>query len=130
MKPDSTFQDPGMTSFNHYAYGAVGDWMYRTIGGIDTQEFDGAGYKESVIKPELGGALTFAKTSLETPYGKISSDWRLDSGVFTLQVVVPVNTSATIVLPDFGKNKRAMDGVEMMVDRVRVGSGTYQFTIN
>lgn len=130
MKPDSTFQDPGMTSFNHYAYGAVGDWMYRTIGGIDTEEFDGAAYKESVIKPELGGGLSFAKTSLETPYGKISTDWRLDSGVFTLTVNVPVNTRASVILPDFGKNKRAMDGLEITGNRVRIGSGTYQFTIN
>jgi alpha-L-rhamnosidase len=130
MKPDSTFQDPGMTSFNHYAYGAVGDWMYRTIGGIDTEEFDGAGYKESVIKPQLGGGLNFAKTSLETPYGKISSDWRLDSGVFTLHVEVPVNTSATIVLPNFGQNRRSQDGVEITGDRVRIGSGSYQFTVN
>ena len=130
MKPDSTFQDPGMTSFNHYAYGAVGDWMYRTIGGIDTEEFDGAGYKQSVIKPELGGGLSYAKTSLDTPYGKISSDWRLDSGVFTLHVEVPVNTSATIVLPNFGQNRRSQDGVEISGDRVRIGSGSYQFTVN
>ncbi len=130
MKPDSTFQDPGMTSFNHYAYGAVGDWMYRTIGGIDTEEFDGAGYKQSVIKPELGGGLSFAKTSLETPYGKISSDWRLDSGVFRLQVEVPVNTSASVILPAFGQNRRTLDGVEISGDRVRLGSGTYLFTIN
>jgi alpha-L-rhamnosidase len=130
MKPDSTFQDPGMTSFNHYAYGAVGDWMYRTIGGIDTEEFDGAGYKQSVIKPELGGGLSFAKTSLETPYGKISSDWRLDSGVFRLQVEVPVNTNASVILPAFGQNRRTLDGVEISGDRVRLGSGTYLFTIN
>lgn len=130
MKPDSTFQDPGMTSFNHYAYGAVGDWMYRTIGGIDTEEFDGAGYKQSVIKPELGGGLSYAKTSLDTPYGKISSDWRLDSGVFTLLVEVPVNTSATVVLPNFGQNRRSQDGVEISGDRVRIGSGSYQFTVN
>lgn len=130
MKPDSTFQDPGMTSFNHYAYGAVGDWMYRNIGGIDTEEFDGAGYKQSVIKPELGGGLSFAKTSLETPYGKISSDWRLDSGVFKLQVDVPVNTSASVILPAFGQNRRTLDGVEISGDRVRLGSGTYLFTIN
>lgn len=130
MKPDSTFQDPGMTSFNHYAYGAVGDWMYRTIGGIDTEEFDGAGYKWSVIKPELGGGLTYAKTSLETPYGKISTDWRLDSDVFTLKVVVPANTTSTVILPFYGKNHRTMDGIVIAGDRIRIGSGSYQFTVN
>ncbi|MEY4646816.1 MAG: hypothetical protein RIQ98_652, partial [Bacteroidota bacterium] len=129
MKPDSTFQDPGMTSFNHYAYGAVGDWMYRTIGGIDTEEFDGAGYKQSVIKPELGGGLTFAKTSLDTPYGKISSDWRLDSNTFTLQVEVPANTSASVILPVQGYKQVQRDGQSMTGDRVRIGSGKYVFTL-
>ena len=129
MKPDSTFQDPGMTSFNHYAYGAVGDWMYRTIGGIDTEEFDGAGYKQSVIKPELGGGLTFAKTSLDTPYGKISSDWRLDSNTFTLQVEVPANTSASVILPVQGYKQVQQDGQSMTGDRVRIGSGKYVFTL-
>lgn len=129
MKPDSTFQDPGMTSFNHYAYGAVGDWMYRTIGGIDTEEFDGAGYKQSVIKPELGGGLTFAKTSLDTPYGKISSDWRLDSNTFTLHVEVPANTSTSVILPVQGYKQVLQDGQLITGDRVRIGSGKYVFTL-
>jgi len=130
MKPDSTFQDPGMTSFNHYAYGAIGDWMYRTIGGIDTEEFDGAGYKQIVIKPELGGNLTYAKTALDTPYGKVSTDWSVNTTGFTLKVEVPVNTTATVILPTFGANKRFQDGVEMAGERVRIGSGSYTFTIN
>lgn len=129
MKPDSTFQDPGMTSFNHYAYGAIGDWMYRTIGGIDTEEFDGAGYKQIVIKPELGGKLTFAKTALDSPYGKVSTDWSVNTTGFTLKVEVPVNTTATVMLPSFGSNKRYQDGVEITGDRVRIGSGSYTFTI-
>jgi len=129
MKPDSTFQDPGMTSFNHYAYGAIGDWMYRTVGGIDTEEFDGAGYKQIVIKPELGGGLSFAKTSLESPYGKVSSDWRLDSGVFTLTVEVPVNATATVQLPRVGSGMMTQDGEGITGDRVRIGSGKYVFTV-
>jgi alpha-L-rhamnosidase len=130
MKPDSTFQDPGMTSFNHYAYGAIGDWMYRTIGGIDTEEFDGAGYKQIVIKPELGGKLTYAKTALDTPYGKVSTDWSVNTTGFSLKVEVPVNTTATVILPSFGLNKRFQDGVEITGERVRIGSGSYTFTIN
>jgi alpha-L-rhamnosidase len=129
MKPDSTFQDPGMTSFNHYAYGAIGDWMYRTVGGIDTEEFDGAGYKQIVIKPELGGGLSFAKTSLETPYGKVSSDWRLDSGVFTLTVEIPVNASATVELPHVGSDQMTQDGEMILGNRIRIGSGKYVFTV-
>ncbi len=129
MKPDSTFQDPGMTSFNHYAYGAIGDWMYRTVGGIDTEEFDGAGYKKIVIKPELGGGLTFAKTSLETLYGKVSTDWRLDSGVFSLTVEIPVNTTASVQLPRVGTGVMTQDGEVITGDRVLIGSGKYVFTV-
>lgn len=129
MKPDSTFQDPGMTSFNHYAYGAIGDWMYRTVGGIDTEEFDGAGYKKIVIKPELGGGLTFAKTSLETLYGKVSTDWRLDSGVFSLTVDIPVNTTASVLLPRVGTGVMTQDGEVITGDRVLIGSGKYVFTV-
>jgi alpha-L-rhamnosidase len=129
MKADSTFQDPSMTSFNHYAYGAIGDWMYRTIGGIDTEEFDGAGYKQIVIKPELGGGLSYAKTSLESPYGKITSDWRLESAEFKLIVDIPVNASATVFLPRVGKGQMFQDGEEISGDLVRIGSGKYIFTV-
>lgn len=99
MKPDGTFQDPSMTSFNRYAYGAVGDWMYRTIAGIDTKEAEGAGYKEIIIKPELGGNLTYAKGSIETNYGLVSSSWKIENNKLILDVEIPANTNATIVFP-------------------------------
>ena len=83
-----------------------------------------------MIKPELGGKLTYAKTSLETPYGKVSTDWTVNTAAFTLKVEVPVNATATIILPSFGTNKRFQDGVELTGDRVRIGSGSYTFTIN
>ena len=76
QKPDSTFQTPGMNSFNHYAYGAIGDWMYRTIAGLDTYE-DGVGYKHSRIKPHTGGEFTQVSAELETYYGKLSSTWKI-----------------------------------------------------
>ncbi len=68
-KPDSTFQTPGMNSFNHYSYGAIGDWMYRVMVGLDTYE-DGPGYKHIRIMPHPGGGFTKAQASLETNYGK------------------------------------------------------------
>src|SRR6185295_7863043 len=79
IKPDSTFQTPGMNSFNHYAYGAIGDWMYRVVAGIDTDE-DRPGYKRIRIKPHPGGSLTFANADLMTYYGKISSHWKVEGG--------------------------------------------------
>ncbi|HKP32298.1 MAG TPA: family 78 glycoside hydrolase catalytic domain, partial [Chitinophagaceae bacterium] len=63
QKPDSTFQTPGMNSFNHYAYGAIGDWMYKDVAGIDTYD-DGVGYSHIKIQPHIGGGLTHAEASL------------------------------------------------------------------
>ncbi len=98
IKPDSTFQTPNMNSFNHYAYGAVGDWMYRTITGIDTYE-DSPGYKHIRILPHIGGMLTFANADLQTYYGKVSSHWKIENGKLLFDIEIPVNTSATLHIP-------------------------------
>lgn len=136
MKPDSTFQDPGMTSFNHYAYGAVGDWVYRTIAGIDTKEADGAGYKASIIKPELGGGLTFAKGSYLTPYGKIASNWKIEGDLLTLEIEVPANTESTVYFPTSDISSIKNNGVTMTDLKQEgkwisktFGSGKYAFTM-
>jgi alpha-L-rhamnosidase len=71
-KTDSTFQDPGMNSFNHYAYGAIGDWMYRVSAGLELMT---PGYKQITINPHPTDKLTFAKASFESSYGTISSGW-------------------------------------------------------
>ena len=98
QKPDSSFQTPGMNSFNHYAYGAIGDWMYRNITGIDTYT-DGPGYKKIIVKPHPGGRLEYASAGLETGYGKLSVQWKIQGGKFLLDVEIPVNTSASIYIP-------------------------------
>ena len=86
-----------MNSFNHYAFGAIGDWMYRTIGGIDIDDA-APGYKHAVIAPVVGGGITSAKTELETPYGTLASEWIVTPGAMTLTVVVPANTTASVTL--------------------------------
>lgn len=96
------FQNVGMNSFNHYAIGAVGEWMYRSILGINA---DSAGYKHFTIKPRLGGSLTWAKGSYHSIAGKIAVDWKVDTGTFQLSVQIPANTTATVFLPT-GKNIR------------------------
>ena len=98
QKPDSSFQTPDMNSFNHYAYGAIGDWMYRNITGLDTYD-DGAGYKKIIVRPHPGGHLQYAQASLQTGYGKLSVQWKNDSGKFYLDVEVPPNTQASIYIP-------------------------------
>ena len=102
---DKGFQDAGMNSFNHYAYGAVGSWMYQTVAGIDLVE---PGYKKLRIHPVPGGSLTSAESKLQTPYGAARSAWkRSDDGSTVFEITVPANTSATIELP-LGKGQSVM----------------------
>ncbi len=102
-KPDSTFQNPGMNSFNHYAYGAIGDWMYRKMVGLDTYE-DGIGYKHIKIKPHIGGNFTYASATFQTYYGKISCGWKVDGDVISMDIDVPANTAATVFIPTDEEN--------------------------
>ncbi len=91
------FGDASMNSFNHYAYGAVGEWMYSVIAGIEAAE---PGFRKIRIQPQPGGGLTWAKGQLECPYGVISTDWKLEDKKFSLKVTIPPNTTAIILLPD------------------------------
>jgi alpha-L-rhamnosidase len=106
------FRKPTMNSFNHYSLGSVGEWMYRHIGGIDTAA-DGAGFKKMIIKPLPGGGLTYAKARYESGYGTIRSEWQVVRRTFLLQVEIPVNTQAVVILPNQESHT--------------VGSGLYQF---
>jgi alpha-L-rhamnosidase len=98
QKPDSTFQDPGMNSFNHYAYGAIGKWMYQVVAGIGIDE-NNPGYKHIIINPRPGGGLTSAKATHNSMYGTISSGWVIEGEIITMNVEIPANTSATIHIP-------------------------------
>jgi len=99
LKPDGTMWSAKMNSFNHYAYGAVGDWMYRTIGGIALDP-SGPGYKRIVFQPQPGGGLTHAREKIETPYGPVSMEWTIEGDEWKLAFEVPPNTLAQLVLPD------------------------------
>lgn len=135
MKPDSTFQTPGMNSFNHYAYGAIGDWMYRTVAGLQEAE---PGYKSLIIAPKPGGKLTHASAEYETPYGRVKSAWQIFDGRIKCDIVVPSNTTATLVLPGAAGKRvlekggditkvRAMGRSQSEGDDLilKVGSGVY-----
>jgi alpha-L-rhamnosidase len=130
-----------MNSFNHYAFGAVGDWMYQNIGGIDVDPA-APGYRRSRIAPRPGAGLTRANASLETSYGTLRSSWRLEDGRFALEVTVPPNTSAEVTLWDArldqvreaGVPLTSRDGVRAARQRgadvvVDVGSGHYSFAV-
>ena len=139
LKPDGTFQDKGMNSFNHYAYGAIGDWLYRVVAGLDIDERN-PGYKHIFIRPHPGGGLTHAKARHESLYGPVESGWRLTGQKMAVKVEVPPNTTATIRLPkakvanvkETGKslqNAEAISDIHQDGDTVvmRVGSGLYSF---
>lgn len=101
------FGDAGMNSFNHYAYGAVGEWIYVTIGGIAMLE---NAYKRSNIAPVPGGGITHAKCSIDTPYGLLSTSWKDSEKAFDLELVVPANTTARVTLPVDAKANITVNG--------------------
>jgi alpha-L-rhamnosidase len=88
-----------MNSFNHYAYGAVGQWMYERIAGLALDPAN-PGYKHFFVRPIVGGPLTAAHAELETGYGKASSGWTRTGDTLELVVTVPPNTTATVIFPD------------------------------
>ncbi len=93
---DKGFQDAGMNSFNHYAYGSCGEWIFSTMAGIST---DGPGFKRIVIHPRPGGGITYAKASYNSIEGLIASSWKQSKTGFALDVTIPANTTATVYVP-------------------------------
>ncbi len=135
------FQDKGMNSFNHYAIGAVGEWMYRTILGINNDDAH-PGYAEFVVHPIPGGGLTWARGTHRTIRGTIASSWRVDENTFTEEVTIPANTSATVYVPAASPDRVSESGavasrapgvrllrMEREAAVYRVGSGTYRFVV-
>jgi alpha-L-rhamnosidase len=98
IKPDGTFQDAGMNSFNHYAYGAIGEWLYRVVAGIDIDPGEPA-YKHILFQPHPGGGLTHVSASVESPYGQVAAAWELTEAGFRLNITVPANSRATVNVP-------------------------------
>ena len=139
IKPDGSFQSPSMNSFNHYAYGAIGDWMYRVVAGIEIDEAAPA-YKHSLLEPHPGGGLTHASAAVDSMYGRVASAWEISGGKLTLKIEVPANTTATVRLPN-AKLQEVSEGGKSLADRsdisearqvkgavmLNIGSGKYVF---
>ncbi|MFC4778796.1 family 78 glycoside hydrolase catalytic domain [Paenibacillus sp. GCM10023252] len=143
IKPDGSFWSDDMNSYNHYAYGAIGDWFYRRVAGIDTVE-DQPGYKHIRIEPQIEGPLTYARAALQTMYGEVSSSWvREGDGRVVLEVGIPANTTAEVVTPPMSALSGISHGggVPLAVSagihaaqetdeqgmRITIGSGSYRF---
>ncbi|GAA3351878.1 family 78 glycoside hydrolase catalytic domain [Amorphoplanes nipponensis] len=96
IRPDGSLQDAGMNSFNHYGLGSVGDWLYRTVGGVAPAA---PGYRQVLIAPKPGGTVTSATAALQTRYGPTRSEWSRSGATLTLKVVIPPNATATVQVP-------------------------------
>jgi alpha-L-rhamnosidase len=138
QKPDGSFQDAGMNSFNHYAYGAIGDWLVRVVAGIEIDE-QNPGYEHIIIDPRPGGGLTRAEAALKTMYGELRSAWTIQNN-FRLSVQIPCNTTASVYIPardpaeikESGKPLKketeihwSRTGEGLVLD---IGSGIYEFS--
>ncbi|MFJ4623960.1 family 78 glycoside hydrolase catalytic domain [Streptomyces sp. NPDC088812] len=112
MLPDGAVNPGDMTSFNHYALGAVADWLHRTVAGLAPAA---PGYRRLLVRPRPGGRLSHASAAHETPYGRAVVSWTREDGELRVSVTVPPNTTALVDLPG-----RAGETVE-------VGSGQHLF---
>ena len=138
QKPDGSFQDVGMNSFNHYAYGAIGEWLYKHVAGLDIDP-QHPGYKHILFNPHPGGSLTKASAELKSMYGPIQSAWNIKDSQFTYDVTIPANTTATITLPHADLTKVTINQLPLSGSKVckaeqkgeetvvEIGSGSYKF---
>ena len=130
IKPDGTMWSPNMNSFNHYAYGAVGEWLFRVAAGIEADEHK-AGFKHAVIQPHIGGGLDYVNATYSTVYGDIAVSWKAKGNRVDLEVSVPHNTTATIVLGQAESVVSELEGQFVRSDKglaAQVGSGQYSYS--
>ncbi len=124
--------DPSMNSYNHYAFGSVMAWVYRRVAGIDTAE-DGPGFHHILIAPQRSPRMASASAEYDSVYGKVATRWKDDGKLFSLDVTIPANTSASILVPGAATSQLSQDGKRVTSPagasghQVQVGSGTYHF---
>ena len=135
------FQDPGMNSFNHYAFGSVGEWIWRAVIGLSPDE-DRPGYEHFTVRPRPGGGLTWARGRHDSIRGRIDIQWKIDGSSFVLELTVPANTAAAVHVPatikasivEGGGPAEKAHGVKLLRREEReavfeVGSGKYEFVV-
>jgi alpha-L-rhamnosidase len=140
IKPDGSFQDPVMNSFNHYAYGAIGEWLYSHVAGIRIDE-ENPGYKHFFLNPHPGGGLTHAEAEFNSVYGKIISAWKIENNSLEYSCTIPPNTTATIIFDNTDAAEVVINNQPLSMSptlkttaengklKIKAGSGTYTFRI-
>lgn len=133
--PEKGFQDPGMNSFAHYSFGAVGRWMFQYVAGIDT---DGPGFRQLVMKPHIADGLDWVDARYSSICGEISSRWWYgDDGMWHWRITIPANTGATVYVPcadpekvqvNTGKDFARLVAKESGAAVFQVPAGTYKFS--
>jgi alpha-L-rhamnosidase len=113
LLPDGSVNPGSMTSFNHYALGAVAGWLHRVVAGLAPAE---PGWRRIRVAPRPGGGMAWARAAHETPYGRAEVSWRLEEGVMHVEILVPTGTSADVDLA--GERPRTM------------GPGRHQVTVS
>lgn len=120
-KPDGTFWSKDMNSFNHYAYGSIGEWMYQNIGGVINKA---PGYKKIILAPKLDlkRRVTSAHCSLDTAYGQTVCDWILKGKEISIKVTIPCNTTGYVILPAVSNRKAVKEQVEAASEKKAIFS--------
>jgi alpha-L-rhamnosidase len=113
LLPDGSVNPGEMTSFNHYAFGAIADWLHRVVAGLGPAA---PGFRELTLAPHPLPGLDWARTSHETPYGRASVGWQRHGDTIVVDAVVPANTTATMRLPG-------------AAETLTVGSGSHQWEV-
>ncbi|KAF5607636.1 alpha-rhamnosidase [Fusarium pseudoanthophilum] len=128
MLPDGSINPGRITSFNHYALGAVADWLHGTVGGIAPMA-SSPGWMVFRAKPIPGGNVTWADTSFDGPYGRIECKWpwNPDTGLFRMALLVPPNSSAIVTLPSKLSDDPAQTYNDAHIMGNSVGSGLHTF---
>lgn len=136
MKPDGSIIE-GMNSFNHYSYGAIGEWLYSHVAGLSI-DVENPGYKHILFQPHPGGGLTNARAEIESMYGLVESSWKIKEGKFMYEVSIPANATATVTLPNAKGKAVLLNAKPLNEERlkmasasedvlIKLGSGNYTF---
>ena len=126
VRPDGSFGPVSMNSLNHYAFGAVCEWLYRWVAGINPTEAS-PGFKHSILRPMPNSLLTSAKASIDTPHGVLSSQWALTDRKIELTFEIPFNTTAQIILPDAEGAEVFENGERIDAASIVRGSGVWTY---